>query len=259
MPLCFPLLYLWLLSLCRGLRLAASLSEPQLRWDMAGYSEVKLISMPHCFSFQLGTMKECNSANPLVLNFIELLLHCCTVLLNFAAQHGEHVAKKGSTKSTQLMYKTCSTERLLFQEHTKPNNQGNLTPGLAYLAWWEHWPTSLMNLDGLKSYVKQRTQFPSTLYRINIGCKKCMTCKFHSWYAQICSKTSKRRKWADVLANGQNGQYHSISFWILALSQSQGRNRKMKASLLLLTSFGELKTSRNTRDDPDSTQSFWIF
>ena len=95
--LCFPLLYLWLLSLCRGLRLAASLSEPQLRWDMAkGYSEVKLISMPHCFSFQLGTVKECNSANPLVLNFIELLLHCCTVLLNFAAQHRENVAKKGS-------------------------------------------------------------------------------------------------------------------------------------------------------------------
>ncbi len=54
----------------------------------------------------------------------------------------------------------------------------------------------------------------------------------------------------------------SSSFWILALSQPQGQNRKMKASLLLQTSFGELKlrksTSRNNRDDPDSTQSFWI-
>ena len=54
----------------------------------------------------------------------------------------------------------------------------------------------------------------------------------------------------------------SSSFWILALSQPQGQNRKMKAPLLLQTSFGELElrksTSRNNRDDPDSTQSFWI-
>lgn len=75
--LCFPLLYLWLLSLCRGLRLAASLSEPQLRWDMAkGYSEVKLISMPHCFSFQLGTMKECKPISTEFYRVTVALLHC---------------------------------------------------------------------------------------------------------------------------------------------------------------------------------------